>query len=85
MSSPPSFCLADLPDPEQRQADFLKSTWFKTHGQTQAFPSPDHVHSFVKPRQGARPVIFAELGLVVKFAVDVHTSEQTPKRQGPRA
>lgn len=75
MSSPPQICITDMPDPTQPQVDFLESTWFKTHGKTQAFPSPDHVRSFIQPRQGVRPVTFAQLGLVVKFGVDVHTSE----------
>jgi hypothetical protein len=75
MTAHPRISLAELPDTSLAQMDFLDSTWFKTHGRTHQFPTPEHVRSFSKPDQLTHPVRFEDLGLIVKFGPDVSTSE----------
>ena len=80
MGPPVHISLTDLPDGTQPQMDFLDSTWFKSYGRTRAFPSPDHVRSFIRPFDHIQPIIFEELGLVVKFGTNIYTSEATTLR-----
>jgi hypothetical protein len=64
--------IADLPDGTQQHMNFLASMWFKTHGRTQPLPSPDSARALARPPY---PVIFEDLGLIVKHRVDVTTTE----------
>jgi len=75
MTVHPQISLEELPDTSLAQMDFLDSTWFKTHGRTRQFPTPEHVRSFSKPHQLTRPVRFEELGLIVKFGPGISVME----------
>lgn len=75
MTAHPQISLAELPNASLAQMDFLDSTWFKTHGRTRQFPTPEHVRSFSKPHQPTRPMRFEDLGLIVKFGPDISISE----------
>ncbi|KAJ4299768.1 hypothetical protein N0V90_005014 [Kalmusia sp. IMI 367209] len=74
MTTHPQISLAELPDASQGHMDFLDSTWFKTHGRTRQFPTPEHVQSF-NPHQLSHPVRFEDLGLIVKFGPNISISE----------
>jgi hypothetical protein len=67
--------LAELPDSSQPRMDFLDTTWFKTHGRTQHFPTPEHLRSLFKPHQLPHPVKFEELDLIVKFGSHISITE----------
>jgi hypothetical protein len=67
--------LAELPDSSQLHVDFLDTTWFKTHGLTRRFPTPEHLRSLYKPHQLPIPVKLEGLGLIVKFGSHVIITE----------
>ncbi|KAF1847163.1 phosphotransferase family protein [Cucurbitaria berberidis CBS 394.84] len=75
MTTHPQISLAALPDSSRAHMDFLDSTWFKTHGRTRQFPTPEYVRSFFRPTQLLRPVRFEDLGLIVKFGPDISMTE----------
>lgn len=75
MTTYPQISLAELPDSSQPHMDFLDSTWFKTHGQTQDLPSPDHLRSLHKPRKPPHIVKFEDVGLIVKFGSHLSITE----------
>ena len=75
MTAHPQISLAELPDSSRAHMDFLDSTWFKTHGRTRQFPTPEHVRSFHKPHQSNCPVRFEDLGLIVKYGPEISTME----------
>lgn len=72
MTAHPQIALAELPDSSRAHMDFLDSTWFKTHGRTRQFPTPEDVKSF---SDRFLPVKFEDLGLIVKYGPDIHISE----------
>ncbi|KAF2800776.1 phosphotransferase enzyme family protein [Melanomma pulvis-pyrius CBS 109.77] len=74
MSTKPPTPLVNLPNGAQTEMNFLESTWFKTHGLTREFPSPEEVHALA-PKENLVPVKFVDLDLVVKFEPNVSTSE----------
>jgi hypothetical protein len=75
MTAYPQISLAELPDSSQPHMDFLDTTWFKTHGRTRQFPTPEHLRSLFKPHQLPHPVRFEDLGLIVKFGSHVSITE----------
>lgn len=75
MTTYPQISLAELPDSSQSHMDFLDTTWFKTHGRTRHFPTPEHLRSLVKPFEPHTPVKFEDLDLIVKFGSHVSVTE----------
>jgi hypothetical protein len=75
MTMHPQMLPPELPDSSQLCMDFTDSTWFKTHGRTREFPTPEHVRSFSMPPRRPHVVRFEDLGLIVKFGRDVSTLE----------
>lgn len=78
MAASPQVLFKDLPDGSQLQMAFHDSTWFKTHGLTRLFPTPDQVRAQCPAPEPFRPrpvARFEELDLVVKFGDRVTTSE----------
>ncbi|CAE7030240.1 hypothetical protein PTNB73_05562 [Pyrenophora teres f. teres] len=67
MTMHPQMLPPELPDSSQPCMDFTDSTWFKTHGRTREFPTPEHVRSFSMPPVCPHVVRFEDLGLIVKF------------------
>lgn len=55
--------------------DFLESTWFKSHGRTRDFPTPEYLRTIFKLREVPRPVKFEDLGHIVKFGSHITTTE----------
>ncbi|KAF2818060.1 phosphotransferase enzyme family protein [Ophiobolus disseminans] len=75
MTAYPQISLAELPDSSQPQMDFPDTAWFKTHGRTRDFPTPESLRSLFKPHQLPRPVRFEDLGMIVKFGSHISTTE----------
>jgi hypothetical protein len=75
MTMHPQMLPPELPDSSQPCMDFTDSIWFKTHGRTREFPTPEHVRSFSMPPRRPHVVRFEDLGLIVKFGRDVSTLE----------
>ncbi|EUC40612.1 hypothetical protein COCMIDRAFT_41082 [Bipolaris oryzae ATCC 44560] len=75
MTTYPKISLAELPDCSQLQMDFPDTAWFKTHGQTQQFPTHEHLLSLVPNDSHSNIVKFEDLSLAVKFGRHVTTTE----------
>jgi hypothetical protein len=75
MTMQPQMLPPKLPDSSQPYMDFTDSIWFKTHGRTREFPTPEHVRSFSMPPRHPHVVRFEDLDLIVKFGRDVSRLE----------
>lgn len=68
----------ELPAGDRPFAEFRDTTFFRIHGSTRNLPTPEEVRAKVSGRwQGGRlpPVVFQDLGLIVKFGRHVTTAE----------